>query len=85
LQPEHRFVWCPWLQKSKEVQKRKDLIQGQLVKEVKGFIQDLKSRSLSELASETSNERHNFVQSHQEILEDAAEEEGPNNNSTSQS
>jgi hypothetical protein len=75
---------APGSKKRKQVQNRKDKIRRQLVQDVEGFIQELKSRGLSELASEASDERHDFVQSHQDIVEDALEEEGPDN-STSRS
>jgi hypothetical protein len=59
---------APGSKKRKQVQNRKDKIRRQLVQDVEGFIQELKSRGLSELASEASDERHDFVQSHQDIL-----------------
>jgi hypothetical protein len=76
---------APGSKERKQVQNRKDKIRRQLVRDVEGFLQELESRGLSELASEASDERHDFVQSHQDILEDALEEEGPDNSITSRS
>jgi hypothetical protein len=75
----------PGSKKRRQVQNRKDLIRRQLVTDVEGFIQELESRGLSDLASETGNERDDFVQSHQDTLEDSLDEEEPDNNITSRS
>jgi hypothetical protein len=76
---------APGSKRRKQVQNRKEKIRRQLVSDVEGFIQELESRGQSELASETSDKLDDFVQSHQDILEDALKEEGPDNSITSRS
>jgi hypothetical protein len=76
---------APGSKRRKQVQNRKEKIRRQLVIDVEGFIQELESRGQSELASETSDKLDDFVQSHQDILEDALKEEGPDNSITSRS